>query len=89
MKIRTLVISIYTATARILECDETLEPTIYEIRDFKEMSISEGLRLIKEFYDHATLPVIDESWEKQYKNTTPPREYVLTCDNDIFYPQSI
>ena len=67
------------------ECDETLEPTIYEIRDFKEMSISEGLRLIKEFYDHATLPVIDESWEKQYKNTTPPREYVLTCDNDIFY----
>ena len=19
------------------------------------------------------------------KNTTPPREYVLTCDNDIFY----
>ena len=31
------------------ECDETLEPTIYEIRDFKEMSISEGLRLIKEF----------------------------------------
>ena len=67
------------------ECDETLEPTIYEIRDFKEMSISEGLRLIKEFYDHATLPVIDESWERQYKNTTPPREYVLTCDNDIFY----
>ena len=67
------------------ECDETLEPTIYEIRDFKEMSISEGLRLIKEFYDNATLPVIDESWEKQYKNTTPPREYVLTCDNDIFY----
>lgn len=67
------------------ECDETLEPTIYEIRDYKEMSISEGLGLIKEFYDHATLPVIDESWEKQYKNTTPPREYVLTCDNDIFY----
>ena len=29
--------------------------------------------------------MIDESWEKQYKNTTPPREYVLTCDNDIFY----
>ena len=67
------------------ECDETLEPMIYEIRDYKEMSISEGLGLIKEFYDHATLPVIDESWEKQYKNTTPPREYVLTCDNDIFY----
>ena len=67
------------------ECDETLEPTIYEIRDYKEMSISEGLGLIKEFYDHATLPVIDENWEKQYKNTTPPREYVLTCDNDIFY----
>ena len=67
------------------ECDETLEPTIYEIRDYKEMSISEGLGLIKEFYDHATLPVIDESWEKQCKNTTPPREYVLTCDNDIFY----
>lgn len=29
------------------ECDETLEPTIYEIRDYKEMSISEGLGLIK------------------------------------------
>ena len=65
--------------------DENVEPTIYEIRYFKEMSISEGLGLIKCFYDTATLPVIDESWEKQYKNTTPPREYVLTCDNDIFY----
>ena len=49
------------------------------------MSIPEGFGLIKDFYDHATLPVIDESWERQYKNTTPPREYVLTCDNDIFY----
>ena len=67
------------------ERDESSEPTVYEIRYFKEMSISEGLALIKEFYDHATLPVIDESWERQYKNTTPPREYVLTCDNDIFY----
>ena len=67
------------------ERDENSEPTVYEIRYFKEMSISEGLALIKEFYDHATLPIIDESWEKQYKNTTPPREYVLTCDNDIFY----
>ena len=67
------------------ERDESSEPTVYEIRYFKEMSIPEGLALIKEFYDHATLPVIDESWEKQYKNTTPPREYVLTCDNDIFY----
>lgn len=67
------------------ERDETLEPTVYEIRYFKEMSIPKGLGLIKEFYDHATLPVIDESWEKEYKNTTPPREYVLTCDNDIFY----
>ena len=67
------------------ERDENSEPTVYEIRYFKEMSIPEGLALIKEFYDHATLPVIDESWEKQYKNTTPPREYVLTCDNDIFY----
>ena len=67
------------------ERDENSEPTVYEIRYFKEMSISKGLALIKEFYDHATLPVIDESWEKQYKNTTPPREYVLTCDNDIFY----
>ncbi|WP_303938926.1 tetratricopeptide repeat protein [Veillonella infantium] len=67
------------------ERDENSEPTVYEIRYFKEMSISEGLALIKEFYDHATLPVIDESWERQYKNTTPPREYVLTCDNDIFY----
>ena len=67
------------------ELDETLEPTVYEIRYFKEMSIPEGLGLIKCFYDTATLPVIDESWEKQYKNTTPPREYVLTCDNDIFY----
>ena len=65
--------------------DENVEPTVYEIRYFKEMSIPEGLALIKEFYDHATLPVIDESWERQYKNTTPPREYVLTCDNDIFY----
>ena len=67
------------------ELDETLDPTVYEIRYFKEMSIPEGLGLIKDFYDNATLPVIDESWEKQYKNTTPPREYVLTCDNDIFY----
>ena len=67
------------------ERDESSEPTVYEIRYFKEMSISEGLALIKEFYDHTTLPVIDESWERQYKNTTPPREYVLTCDNDIFY----
>ena len=67
------------------ERDETLEPTVYEIRYFKEMSIPKGLALIKDFYDHATLPVIDESWEKEYKNTTPPREYVLTCDNDIFY----
>lgn len=67
------------------ERDENSEPTVYEIRYFKEMSIPEGLGLIKEFYDHATLPVIDESWERQYKNTTPPREYVLTCDNDIFY----
>ena len=49
------------------------------------MSIPEGLALIKDFYDNATLPVIDERWERQYKNTTPPREYVLTCDNDIFY----
>ena len=67
------------------ERDENSEPTVYEIRYFKEMSIPEGLALIKEFYDHATLPIIDESWERQYKNTTPPREYVLTCDNDIFY----
>ena len=67
------------------ERDETLESTVYEIRYFKEMSIPKGLALIKEFYNHATLPVIDESWEKEYKNTTPPREYVLTCDNDIFY----
>lgn len=67
------------------ERDENSEPTVYEIRYFKEMSIPEGLALIKEFYNHATLPVIDESWERQYKNTTPPREYVLTCDNDIFY----
>ena len=67
------------------ERDESSAPTVYEIRYFKEISISEGLALIKEFYDHATLPVIDESWERQYKNTTPPREYVLTCDNDIFY----
>ena len=67
------------------ERDENSKPTVYEIRYFKEMSIPEGLALIKEFYDHATLPVIDESWERQYKNTTPPQEYVLTCDNDIFY----
>ena len=65
--------------------DENVDPRVYEIRYFKEMSIPTGLALIKEFYNHATLPVIDESWEKQYKNTTPPREYVLTCDNDIFY----
>ena len=67
------------------ELDENVDPRVYEIRYFKEMSIPAGLALIKDFYDHATLPVIDESWEKQYKNTTPPREYVLTCDNDIFY----
>lgn len=67
------------------ERDENSESTVYEIRYFKEMSIPEGIALIKEFYDHATLPIIDESWERQYKNTTPPREYVLTCDNDIFY----
>ena len=67
------------------ELDENVDPRVYEIRYFKEMSIPAGLALIKEFYDNATLPVIDESWEKQYKNTTPPREYVLTCDNDIFY----
>ena len=65
--------------------DENVDPRVYEIRYFKEMSIPEGLALIKNFYDNATLPVIDESWERQYKNTTPPREYVLTCDNDIFY----
>ena len=65
--------------------DENVDPRVYEIRYFKEMSIPEGLALIKEFYDHATLPVIDERWERQYKNTTPPREYVLTVDNDIFY----
>ncbi|HCK94631.1 MAG TPA: hypothetical protein DHW37_00010 [Veillonella dispar] len=65
--------------------DENVDPRVYEMRYFKEMSIPEGLALIKNFYDNATLPVIDESWEKQYKNTTPPREYVLTCDNDIFY----
>ena len=65
--------------------DETVDPRVYEMRYFKEMSIPEGLALIKNFYDNATLPVIDESWEKEYKNTTPPREYVLTCDNDIFY----
>lgn len=81
----TCTIYLYGYSEDPAECDETLEPTIYEVRDLKEMSISEGLGLIKEFYDHATLPVIDESWEKQYKNTTPPREYVLTCDNDIFY----
>ena len=65
--------------------DENVDPRVYEIRYFKEMSIPAGFALIKEFYDNATLPVIDVSWEKQYKNTTPPREYVLTCDNDIFY----
>ena len=65
--------------------DENVDPRVYEMRCFKEMSIPEGLTLIKNFYDTATLPVIDESWEKEYKNTTPPREYVLTCDNDIFY----
>ncbi len=81
----TCTIYLYGYSEDPAECDETLEPMIYEIRDYKEMSISEGLGLIKEFYDNATLPVIDESWEKQYKNTTPPREYVLTCDNDIFY----
>ena len=65
--------------------DENVDSRVYEMRYFKEMSIPEGLALIKNFYDNATLPVIDESWEKEYKNTTPPREYVLTCDNDIFY----
>ena len=65
--------------------DENVDPRVYKMRYFKEMSIPAGLALIKNFYDNATLPVIDESWEKQYKNTTPPREYVLTCDNDIFY----
>ena len=65
--------------------DENVDPRVYEMRYFKEMSIPEGLALIKNFYNTATLPVIDESWEKQYKNTTSPREYVLTCDNDIFY----
>ena len=65
--------------------DENVDPRVYEMRYFKEMSIPAGLALIKNFYDNATLPVIDESWEKEYKNTTPPREYVLTCDNDIFY----
>ena len=53
------------------------------------MSISEGLRLIKEFYDHATLPVIDESWEKQYKNTTPPRGICINLRQRYFLPQSI
>ena len=81
----TCTIYLYGYIEDPAERDETLEPTVYEIRYFKEMSIPEGLALIKEFYDHATLPVIDESWERQYKNTTPPREYVLTCDNDIFY----
>jgi len=65
--------------------DENVDPRVYEMRYFKEMSIPAGLALIKNFYDNATLPVIDESWEKEYKNTTSPREYVLTCDNDIFY----
>ena len=65
--------------------DENVDPRVYEMRYFKEMSIPASLALIKNFYDNATLPVIDESWEKEYKNTTPPREYVLTCDNDIFY----
>lgn len=60
------------------ELDENVDPTVYEIIYFKEMSIPAGLALIKDFYDNATLPVIDESWEKQYKNTTLPREYVLT-----------
>lgn len=78
-------IHLYGYVENPTERDEALEPTVYEIRYFKEMSIPEGLALIKNFYDTATLPVIDESWEKQYKNTTPPREYVLTCDNDIFY----
>ena len=81
----TCTIYLYGYLEATDERDENSEPTVYEIRYFKEMSIPEGLGLIKEFYDHATLPVIDESWEKQYKNTTPPREYVLTCDNDIFY----
>ena len=81
----TCTIYLYGYIEDPTELDETLEHTVYEIRYFKEMSIPEGLGLIKEFYDHATLPVIDESWARQYKNTTPPREYVLTCDNDIFY----
>ena len=49
------------------------------------MTIPEGLALIKDFYDTANLPIIDESWEKQYKNPTPPSEYALAIDNDIFY----
>ena len=81
----TCTIYLYGYLEATDERDENSEPTVYEIRYFKEMSIPEGLGLIKEFYDHATLPIIDESWERQYKNTTPPREYVLTCDNDIFY----
>lgn len=78
-------IYLYGYTEDTSRQDENVDPMVYEIRYFKEMSIPEGLALIKNFYNHATLPVIDESWEKQYKNTTPPREYVLACDNDIFY----
>jgi len=62
-----------------------LDSTVYEIRHFKDMTIPEGLALIKDFYDTAKLPIIDESWEKQYKNPTPPSEYALAIDNDIFY----
>ena len=47
--------------------DENVKPTVYEIRYFKEMSIPEGLALIKNFYDHATLPVIDERWKDSTK----------------------
>ncbi|MDU5254923.1 MAG: sel1 repeat family protein, partial [Veillonella sp.] len=81
----TCTIYLYGYIEEPSELDENVDPRVYEIRYFKEMSIPAGLALIKDFYDNATLPVIDESWEKQYKNTTPPREYVLTCDNDIFY----
>ena len=43
MKIRTICnIYLYGYSEDPAESDETLEPTIYEIRDFKEMSISEG-----------------------------------------------
>ena len=81
----TCTIYLYGYIEEPSELDENVDPRVYEIRYFKEMSIPQGLALIKNFYDNATLPVIDERWERQYKNTTPPREYVLTCDNDIFY----